>query len=290
MNYPPILIDRLTRRLGGKVEILHCVNGGCISAAAIIRINKEGYFLKWNANVNKGFFASEAHGLDELSKSMSVKVPKVVCYEDNDKGLPSFIVLEVLEAGKKTSNAHETLGRLLAKMHRYKAEDFGFYEDNFIGYLQQKNLQMKSWGEFFFENRLVEQAKIGSEAGWFDYNFDRLFQKKKDKIIELLNAVNDEGASLLHGDLWGENVFWSKDGAALIDPAVYYGSREADIAFSEMFGGFDRTFYDAYNEVWPLSEGYYQRKQILNLYHLMTHSNMFGGDYISSAYSTLTKI
>lgn len=288
----PITIkERLNERLHGDVKFIASVGGGCISSAGIIEVGRGNrFFIKWHFNTADAFFTAEAEGLRELKKADALKIPEVICFEDNGKSGPSFIVLEELKPGAKSKDLSQELGAALAKMHMIKADRYGYNKNNYIGSLPQYNSQCDNWGEFFFEQRLVKQAEIGSEAGWFDYNFERLLAKKKDQIIKILNDVNYEGASLVHGDLWGGNVFWSDSGPALIDPAVYYGSREVDLAFSEMFGGFDRSFYDAYQAAYPLLSGYPLRKSILNLYHLMTHSNLFGGSYISEAYSTLTRI
>jgi len=95
---------------------------------------------------------------------------------------------------------------------------------------------------------------------------------------------------LLHGDLWGGNWLVTDMGeAALIDPAVYYVDREAELAFTELFGGFPSQFYAAYNEVWPLESGYGERKELYNLYHLLNHLNLFGESYGGSVDAILRK-
>jgi fructosamine-3-kinase len=76
---------------------------------------------------------------------------------------------------------------------------------------------------------------------------------------------------------------------ALIDPAVYYGHREADLAFTELFDGFSPAFYAAYNEAWPLDPAYVERKDLYNLYHLLNHLNLFGEAYGDSVDAILRR-
>jgi fructosamine-3-kinase len=93
--------------------------------------------------------------------------------------------------------------------------------------------------------------------------------------------------SLLHGDLWGGNAGFTAEGPVLFDPAVYYGDREADLAMTELFGGFPQEFYSSYNKIWPLDDGYERRKHLYNLYHLLNHLNLFGSSYLAQVESTL---
>jgi len=90
--------------------------------------------------------------------------------------------------------------------------------------------------------------------------------------------------ALLHGDLWSGNAGATVDGEPVVfDPAVYYGDREADLAMTELFGGFPACFYAAYREAWPLDAGYVQRRMLYNLYHVLNHLNLFGGGYLAQA-------
>ncbi len=286
----PELRSSLRVKLGSPIARIAPLGGGCISSAALLETEDgERFFCKWNNSAPSGFFKAETNGLKALASTNTVRVPNVIAFEDSETtGLP-YIILELLEPGKPSVKSNEELGRQLAKLHRQSVESYGFEQDNFIGSLVQRNSKTDTWSEFFFTNRICVQAKLGSESGWFDSNFERVLIKKEAIIREILSG-DEEVPCLLHGDLWSGNVFWALDGPVLIDPAVYWGSREADLAFTELFGGFDSRFYAAYNEVYPLQSGYKERKEVLNLYHLMTHSNLFGGHYVSSAYSLLTKL
>ena len=291
MTFPPILLAELSRYFQAEIKSVHAKSGGCINNAAIIAApGPTYYFLKWNAHAPDELFACEAAGLKAIKQTGVIRVPEVITWADRGKAEIPYLVLELLTTGEMNTAGQEKLGKQLAHLHMTKGESYGWATDNYIGSLAQENTPLATWGEFFFTRRLVKQAELGTVSGWFDYNFERLLSTKQDKIVEVLNEVDDEGPALLHGDLWSGNVYWSKEGAVLIDPAIYYGHREADLAFTELFGGFGQAFYQSYQATYPLRPGYARRKPILNLYHQMTHANLFGGEYVSAAYSTLTRI
>ena len=80
---------------------------------------------------------------------------------------------------------------------------------------------------------------------------------------------------------------FTQDGPVIYDPAVYYGDREADLAMTELFGGFPKEFYSSYRKEFPVDTGYEQRKHLYNLYHLLNHLNLFGGPYRGQVRTTL---
>jgi fructosamine-3-kinase len=163
------------------------------------------------------------------------------------------------------------MGSMLARAHSRPGPRFGWHRDNYIGSSPQQNGWCDDWAEFWRERRLRPQL----ERAGLRANLDRLLEGHKPQ------------PSLLHGDLWSGNVGFTKDGPVVFDPAVYYGDREADLAMTELFGGFSREFYDAYQEVLPLDAGYEKRKHLYNLYHLLNHLNLFGGGYLGQVKSTL---
>lgn len=178
----------------------------------------------------------------------------------------------------------EALGRGLAELHRAGAADFGYPDafgypkDNFVGLLPQKNGWMSRWSEFYRDRRLLPQLEIAAEHGRLTSQRRRL----ADRLLERLTDWIDDSAvrpSLLHGDLWGGNWLVTTDGPAVIDPAVYFGDREMDLAMASLFGGFPDTFFRSYREAFPLLSGYEERIPLYQLYYLLIHLNIFGESY-----------
>jgi fructosamine-3-kinase len=271
---------------GTRIRQTESLSGGCISNAYKITF-KDGAtcLLKFNENSPTDMFTKEAHGLQELKKANAIKVPEVFLY-GND-----FILMEFISAIGKQKNFFEEFGRKFALLHKYTGEGFGFYEDNYIGSTPQININDDSfkgdWTSFYFNNRLLYQFKLAEKNGYVDSSFREAFGKIEEKI-ELILGEGEVRPSLLHGDLWSGNYMTDEEGnACLIDPAVYYGHREADLAMTKLFGGFSASFYEAYIEEYPLDEGWEYRQNIYMLYHVMNHLNIFGGGYFSQALSLM---
>ena len=152
-----------------------------------------------------------------------------------------------------------------------------YYKDNYIGSSKQINRPSDSWVQFFRDSRLAPQFRKASS--YFDSSDQKRIRYLLDHLDEYL--PEPEHASVLHGDLWCGNYIIGNDGEAwLIDPAVYLGHSEADLAMTELFGGFPREFYSAYDEVNPIDREYVQRRDLYNLYHILNHLNLFGGSYL----------
>ena len=263
------------------------VGGGCISPTARLRGDGgEQAFLKWGVpgDTPPGLFAAEATALRALGDAGALRVPEVLAAGDTGGG---WLLLEWLEPGRATARTWRVLGQGLAALHRSRAERFGWPRPNFIGSLPQANDWSASWAEFWRARRLEPQLEAA--AHYFSAADRRRFQRLLEALPELLAEVEEEGPSLVHGDLWGGNLHVTADGTpALIDPSTYYGHREVDLAMSELFGGFDGDFYRAYDEAWPRLPGYRERRRaIYQLYYLLVHVNLFGGGYVGSTLSAL---
>lgn len=276
----------LAERLGGSVRIARSVSvgGGCISPVARLELRSgDRYFLKRDGpGLPPDLLAAEARGLHQLAEADAVRVPAVVGLDPSDP--PAWLLLEWLEPGTATPASWRRLGRDLAALHRCRAARFGAARDNFVGPLPQRNTSADDWAEFWATRRLEPQLRTAMDSGALGDDvrsaFDRLFAR----LPELLAPADDDGPSLLHGDLWNGNVHVMDDGTpAVIDPSVYHGHREVDLAMAELFGGFGAGFLDAYREAWPLREGYSPaRRAAYQLYYLLVHVNLFGGAYVAS--------
>ena len=166
-------------------------------------------------------------------------------------------------------------------MHKQPQEYFGLNENNYIGSLKQLNDLRNEWTAFYTECRIMPLVKILFDEGRYSKND---LTASNNFYNQLKNIFPHESPALLHGDLWSGNYFIHSSGYAIIfDPAVYYGHREMDIGMTKLFGGFDQRFYNAYNEVYPLTKGWEQRLAITQLYPLLVHAVLFGGHYIAQA-------
>jgi len=276
--------QKLEEILNEKIVSNSFIGGGSIADSQIV-VTESGkkFFLKSYGN-NKAILQNEANGLNELTKSNVIRIPTVIAVVDD------FLLLEFIETGRKGRGFSELFGRQLAKMHRTTSDKFGFYENNFIGSTPQLNIPTNSsWLDFFWENRLLFQFKLVERNGYVNSDFRNLFIKLEKQIPSIIKGT-EEKPMLLHGDLWSGNFMVDENGnPVLIDPAVYYGHREADLAMTRMFGGFDSTFYSAYNNELPLPDDWEYRINLYMLYHVMNHLNLFGSGYYSQAISIIKK-
>jgi fructosamine-3-kinase len=270
-----------------KVESAHAVAGGDINSAYRLQGNGLCYFVKLNRKSLLPMFEAEFDGLQEIAGTRTVSVPAPVI-----TGLTadqSYLVLENLEFGSSTQASSRMLGQQLARMHRQVQPYFGWHRDNTIGSTPQINSRSHNWPGFWRDQRLGFQLKLARQKGYGG----RLQQEGERLLGELDNFFDGyrPQPSLLHGDLWAGNSAVDKQGRPVIfDPACYYGDREADLAMTELFGGYSRDFYAAYQDVWSLDDGYRVRKTLYNLYHILNHLNLFGGGYLRQAENMISQL
>lgn len=261
------------------------VGGGCINTAYRVSDGRRSYFVKLNNAERVEMFAAEAEGLQAIAASGSVRVPEPLCWGVGNGS--AFLVMEQLSLSGSGDPAQ--FGRDLARMHRTTQGRFGWHRDNTIGSTPQPNSPSPDWIEFWRTQRLGFQLDLAARQG-----HRGALQAKGAALMDRLPALFDgykPEASLLHGDLWSGNYAYTAEGEAVIfDPAVYFGDREADIAMTELFGGFGSRFYAGYNEEWPLDAGYATRKVLYNLYHILNHLNLFGGGYGAQAESMMDRL
>lgn len=284
MDLPSAIITAVEPMLqaagdASAIRSARSVNGGDINQAACIETAEAVYFVKWLNNAPYRFFECEADGLRRLDGSGTSRVPNVIGTATVSGTDTALLVLEWIATTGKSAQAAETMGRQLADQHRARQAYYGLEIDNFIGKLPQPNLRSNSWIEFYSEQR------IGAQMAQAQANALMPAHRRRglESLIQHLPKWIDESdcqPSLLHGDLWGGNWMQAASGEpVLIDPAVYYGDREADLAMTSLFGGFPQRFYDAYEEVLPLASGYQERQAIYQLYYLLCHLNLFGEGY-----------
>ena len=254
------------------------IGGGCINQTVRIAGDGRDFFIKFNAAAQAEMFVAEAEGLRELAAAKTVRVPEPVCW--GVAGETAYLVLEHLEFGRRGNAA--LLGEQLAALHRATQAEFGWGRDNTIGSTPQINTPCTDWISFWRERRLGFQLELARRNGCSDEQ-----QRLGELLMTHLNGLFDgygPQPALLHGDLWSGNHGYLADGTPVIfDPAVYYGDREADLAMTELFGGFGADFYAGYRAAWPLDAGYAVRKTLYNLYHVLNHFNLFGGGYQQQA-------
>jgi protein-ribulosamine 3-kinase len=274
----------LFQALGQSVEVIETqfLSGGNINTAAQVFSSEGVFFVKWNvaeppSDTPETMFETEARGLDLLRRTDTVRVPGVVGH--GQQGGKAYLILEHLDAEPPQPNYWEQLGQQLAELHSHTQPRFGLGFDNFIGTLPQDNTPTTNGIDFFFEKRLLPLAGQARYKGLISSDLlDRFYRLYR----QLPNLLPHERPALLHGDLWTGNLLTDDTGApALVDPAVYYGFREAELAFTQLFGGFDARFFAAYDNAFPLEPGFDERVPIYNLYPLLVHVNLFGTGYVS---------
>ena len=277
---------RIEEKLGSKIKSFSSLSGGCISDAYKVTTNNgSNFFLKFNPSASNDMFIKEANGLKELAKANAIRIPEVLRFDED------YILLEYIPTGSRKKNFFEEFGKSFAEMHKFTSDSFGFYEDNYIGSNPQKNIpneiEKTSWANFYFNKRILYQFQLAEKLGNSTPELRKGISKLESKIEEIIGDSNEK-PSLLHGDLWGGNYMVDENGnAVLIDPAVYYGHREADLGMTKLFGGFSSEFYRSYNETFPLEDGHEYRENIYKLYHVLNHLNLFGGGYYSQALSLI---
>lgn len=271
----PFAIDRLRSLGGGAANTSHRIEG-----------QNRAFFVKLASLGESDRFATEALALQELYRTHTLKVPEPICWGTSDR--VSYLVMDFLELGGAPPGGPQLLGEQLAVMHRHTSDRFGWELNNTIGASPQQNGWSDDWVSFFRDRRLGFQLRLarrnGYRGAWLE-DAERL----GDRLSAFFSDYQPE-PSLLHGDLWSGNYGYDREGnPTLFDPALYYGDREADLAMTELFGGFPVQFYRSYNDVYPLDSGYSQRKVLYNLYHLLNHLNIFGSGYMGQVQRSVSQ-
>ena len=273
------LKDFIGASLNRRIQSIKSVSGGDISRAYLLSASDERFFCKINNKHNSlDMFQKEAKGLQLMASTGSVRIPEVFGVGTHEGD--SFLILEFIESKRPSKDDSIRLAERLSTMHSYTAENFGLDHDNYIGSLEQFNSPRNEWSEFYLEKRLHPQFKWALDSGMLssgEIPNDNIVLKRLSEIFKEIKP------SLIHGDLWSGNYMIDIQGnPVLIDPAVYYGHSEVDIAMSRLFGGFDAAFYQRYFELRTPFPGLEERIDIYQLYYLLVHLNLFGSSYYGS--------
>jgi fructosamine-3-kinase len=286
--------------LGSPITEARPLSGGDINEAhALTLADGRCVFAKTNQASPAGMFSAEARGLAWLSEARAVRVPAVVAVggeseagEVDADDAPGFLLLELIRPAPARRDFDEQLGRGLAALHRAQPPGFGLDHDNFIGRLPQENGPVgdgSSWATFYRERRLAPLLQRAAARGLASPRMRRGFDSLFEQLEDLVGPA--EPPARLHGDLWGGNLLTDETGGpCLIDPAVYGGHREIDLAMMKLFGGFGARVFDAYQEAFPLAADHAARVPLYQLLPLLVHVNLFGGTYVPSVEAALARL
>ena len=277
------------RLLGEAPRAVRAVGGGDVCHAFRVELaDGRRLFAKSPRAQRPGMLEEEARGLAWLGEARALPVARVVAVGEATEGLPALLLLEWIEPGRPRHDFDECLGRGLAALHRAGAPRFGLARDNWIGPLPQSNRPSDDWARFYGQQRLAPLLAQVRDAG----RLPRSVAKRAEALLVRLPARvgPPEPPARLHGDLWRGNVLVSAAGEpVLVDPAVYGGHREVDLAMMRLFGGFSPACFDAYAEAAPLAPGHAERVPLYQLYPLLVHVALFGGGYASSFADALAR-
>jgi protein-ribulosamine 3-kinase len=259
---------------------IEAISGGDINATYRLQTSSVSWFIKVNHAALEAMFAAEADGLKEWAATRLVRVPSVITYGHTLEC--AYLVLEYLPLTPCQPVSQRDFAQQLAQLHQHTKPFYGWHRNNTIGSTPQYNPHSTNWVEFWQQHRLGTQLKMAADKG-----YGGALQRQGEKLLADMGLFFTDYTPppvLLHGDLWSGNIASdTQQHPVIFDPACYYGDRETDMAMTELFSGFSRDFYAAYQAIYPLDDGYCVRKNLYNLYHILNHLNLFGGGYLRRA-------
>ncbi|MBK6916364.1 MAG: fructosamine kinase family protein [Deltaproteobacteria bacterium] len=272
---PKAVIEQLDALLGGAAGRVRPTTGGDSFASWFVERGDVRLFVKVGRPGDAPWLAAEAEGLQWLAAAQAVRVPAVRGLGSDDT---PWLALEWIDVHPATADAQAELGRALARLHRAGAPSCGHGRDNFMGRVPQDNRIDDEWARFYGERRLLPLVRRTRDAGSLEAPLAAAIEGVVARLPALVGPP--EPPARLHGDLWAGNVLFDAARApVLVDPAVYGGHREVDLAMMRLFGGFARACFDAYDEVAPLAPGAAERVPLYQLYPLLVHVAMFGDSW-----------
>jgi len=294
-----VLEDRMGRPT--RVRVAAPVGGGCINPSARLETEEgEAFFLKWNDSAPPDMFPAEADGLHALATPGTIRVPEVMGWGgQSTRTDPGWLLLEFVPRGPPAPEYGRSVGEGLARLHASAGSrtssdspSFGWHRDNFIGSLPQGNREAGNWALFWRDRRIGAQLRLSRRLGYFGGKDGQILDRLLSQTGDILSMEGGHGPALIHGDLWSGNYFPDSSGApVLIDPAVYRGDGEVDLAMMELFGSFPGGFLDGYESIRPISLEYRAfRRDLYQLYYLLVHVNLFGGSYVGGSVSAARRV
>ncbi len=268
-----------------QIKQRQSLSGGDTNIAYKVSDGVRHYFVKMNRKSQAFMFLAEGVALNMLQKSNTIIVPEVIA--QGVYGSDSYLVLGFIDMQGQPDS--RLFGEKLAQLHSCYEQQFGFDVDNIIGATAQVNAWTDNWVEFWQKHRLGRQLELARQNG-LDHKLYDLGLQLIDKTPYFFQSYQPK-ASLLHGDLWRGN--WSANAHGepiLFDPASYFGDHEADLAMTELFGHPGVHFYESYQQYFVIDDGYAVRKLFYNVYHIINHANLFGGEYVNQAINSIEQL
>jgi fructosamine-3-kinase len=277
--------EKLSEALGQRVDALDFFQQGQIGGIYKASAEGQSYVVKTSVQTHK--LAIEAKMLSDLNDA-NIRVPKVIMNKE------TFLVLETIETVKQAKSTQDIeAAKLLIRLHSVTNESrmYGYYYDTTIGPFSQHNEQTQyNWTLFLGQMRIMPMVRLCYDEGQISkHTVERLEGLCRDlyKRVDMCKIY----PSLLHGDVWSGNVLFESEGACLIDPAIYYGDKEMELAFILLFDTFGETFFNAYSEVHPLSEDFHKTKvPLYQIYPVLVHVALYGGSYVGQLEQILKRL
>ena len=270
-----------------KLKEYEELRGGSVNTAVKVKANSEVFVIKYNHKEFHENFQSEVNNLELIENSKTINTPKI--YKHGTTQNHSFLALEYIKEAPVSVHSIRYLAEKMAAFHSVISDQCGLEYNNFIGPFEQNNETEQHWFRFFLEKRIKPMVRKSMQNDLLDNSMYKDFESFQFyKQVETL--LTSDGNVLLHGDFWNGNVIYTEREAYLIDPSCYYGSREVDMAFSNLFGGFHPMFYDIYESLLPYQKEYEKRFNVYNIYPLLVHLNLFGDKYLKDIEIALKKI
>jgi fructosamine-3-kinase len=279
-----IVAEGVEAHLGERMLSVRPLGGGCIGEVYRAELEEGTPLVAKVDREGKSHLEREAYMLRYLREKSDLPVPEVY------HGSETLLLMEFVEGSSRFSKkAERHAAELLARLHGITADSYGHERDTLIGALDQPNPPTKSWVEFFRDHRLLYIALVAHEAGRLPLEDLLRVERLSEKLYELIEDPNPP--ALIHGDVWSANVLAKSDHiTAFLDPAIYYADPEIELAFISLFDSFDRPFFDRYQEIRPIRDGFFEvRRDLYNLYPLLVHTYYFGGGYLGSVRTTLDR-